>query len=56
MDSLSWDNGVGAEGYVVSDTLIKSIDVLTLGFTECLPVCHLKNRPVVLLKPLPTTS
>lgn len=26
MDSLSWDNGVGAEGYVVTDTLSKPTD------------------------------
>lgn len=43
MDSLSWDNGVGAEGYVVSDTLSKPIGVLTMRFTECLPLCHLKT-------------
>lgn len=34
LDSLSWNNGVGAKSYVVGDTLSKPPDVLTVSLSK----------------------
>uniref|UniRef100_A0A3Q3MZY2 NACHT domain-containing protein n=1 Tax=Labrus bergylta TaxID=56723 RepID=A0A3Q3MZY2_9LABR len=42
-DNPCWDSAVHTEVDVVRDALCEPVDVLSMGITECLPVCHLKT-------------